>query len=99
MRTKLSALRVVRRRRDRLRQSVAISGEGEAPVLTGLEQGSMGKRLVGRSQGSGRRVLGDAAWEGSLILEGRVSFVEGLQIKLDNAAQKGLLYYSLATHF
>jgi hypothetical protein len=24
----------------------------------------MGKRLVGRSQGSGRRVLGDAAWEG-----------------------------------
>ena len=34
----------------------------------------------------------------ALILEGRVSLVEGLQIKLDNAAQKGLLYYSLATH-
>ena len=34
----------------------------------------------------------------ALILEGRVSLIEGLQIKLDKAAQKGLLYYSLATH-
>ena len=34
----------------------------------------------------------------ALILERRVSLVEGLQIKLDNAAQKGVLYYSLATH-
>jgi hypothetical protein len=33
----------------------------------------------------------------ALILEGRVSLVEGLQIKLDNAAQKGLLYYSQLT--
>ena len=41
----------------------------------------------------------EKAFAKSLILEGRVSFVEGLQIKLDNAAQKGLLYYSLATHF
>lgn len=34
----------------------------------------------------------------ALILEGRVSLVEGLQIKLDSAAQKGLLYYSLVAH-
>jgi hypothetical protein len=34
----------------------------------------------------------------ALILEGRVSLVEGLQIKLDKAAQQGVLYYSLAQH-
>jgi hypothetical protein len=34
----------------------------------------------------------------ALILEGRVSLVAGLQIKLGNAARKGLLYYSFATH-
>lgn len=31
----------------------------------------------------------------AVILEGRVSLVEGLQIKLDKAAQEGLLFYSL----
>ena len=29
------------------------------------------------------------------ILEGRISLIEGLQIKLDKAAQQGVLYYSL----
>lgn len=31
----------------------------------------------------------------AVVLEGRVSLVEGLQIKLDKAAQQGLLFYSL----
>jgi Restriction endonuclease len=31
----------------------------------------------------------------AVILEGRVSLVEGLQIKLDKAAQEGLLFFSL----
>ena len=34
----------------------------------------------------------------AFILEGRVSLAEGLQIKLDKAAQQGILYYSLAQH-
>lgn len=32
----------------------------------------------------------------ALILEGRVSLIEALQIKLDKAAQEGVLFYSLA---
>jgi hypothetical protein len=31
----------------------------------------------------------------AVILEGPVSLIEGLQIKLDKAAQEGLLFYSL----
>lgn len=34
----------------------------------------------------------------AIILEGRVSLIEGLQIKLDKAAQQGILYHSLAQH-
>ena len=34
--------------------------------------------------------------EVAVILEGRVSLIEGLQIKLDKAAQQGILYHSLA---
>jgi Restriction endonuclease len=34
----------------------------------------------------------------ALILEGRISLIEALQIKLDNAAQKGVLFYPLADH-
>jgi hypothetical protein len=34
----------------------------------------------------------------ALILEGRISLVEALQIKLDKAAQQGILFYSLAKH-
>ncbi|MGD0273107.1 MAG: restriction endonuclease [Gaiellaceae bacterium] len=34
----------------------------------------------------------------ALILEGRVSLIEALQIKLDKAAQQGILFHSLAEH-
>ena len=34
----------------------------------------------------------------ALILEGRVSLIEALQLKLDKAAQKGALYYALGQH-
>jgi Restriction endonuclease len=34
----------------------------------------------------------------ALILEGRVSLIEALQIKLDKAAQQGILFYPLAQH-
>jgi hypothetical protein len=34
----------------------------------------------------------------ALIFEGRISLIEALQIKLDNAAQKGILFYPLAQH-
>jgi hypothetical protein len=33
-----------------------------------------------------------------LILEGRVSLVEALQLKLDKAAQQGVIFYALAQH-
>ena len=35
----------------------------------------------------------------TLILEGRVSLVDGLQAKIDKAAQEGIIYYSLANLF
>lgn len=34
----------------------------------------------------------------ALILEGRVSLIEALQIKLDKAAQQGVIFYPLAQH-
>lgn len=34
----------------------------------------------------------------ALILEGRISLIEALQLKLDKAAQQGILFYPLAQH-
>jgi hypothetical protein len=34
----------------------------------------------------------------ALILEGRISLIEALQIKLDKAAEQGILFYPLAQH-
>ena len=34
----------------------------------------------------------------ALILEGRISLIEALQLKLDKAAQQGLIFYPLAQH-
>lgn len=34
----------------------------------------------------------------ALILEGRISLIEALQLKLDKAAQQGVLFYPLAQH-
>ena len=34
----------------------------------------------------------------ALILEGRISLIEALQLKLDKAAQQGAISYPLAQH-
>jgi hypothetical protein len=53
--------------------------------------------VVAEAKGLSNLLLMDGT-ELAFILEARVSLIEGLQIKLDKAAQKGDLYYSLAKH-
>jgi hypothetical protein len=53
--------------------------------------------VVGEAAALSNLILMDGQ-ELAVILEGRISLVEGLQLKLDKAAQQGLLYYSLASH-
>lgn len=53
--------------------------------------------VVTEAKGLSNLILMDGQ-ELAVILEARLSLVEGLQIKLDKAAQKGELYYSLARH-
>jgi hypothetical protein len=51
-----------------------------------------------REAGAANLVLMDG-YDRALFLEGRVSFVDALQAKVDKAAQKGIMFFSLAGLF
>ena len=54
-------------------------------------------QVVAEAKGLSNLLLMDGQ-ELAVILEARVSLIEGLRSKLDRAAQNGDLYYSLARH-
>lgn len=51
-----------------------------------------------REAGPANLILMDG-YDLTLILEGRVSLIDGLQAKIDKAAQEGILYFSLSSLF
>jgi hypothetical protein len=51
-----------------------------------------------REAGQANLILVDG-YDLALILEGRVSLIDGLQAKIDKAAQEGVLYFPLADLF